>query len=171
MTGACPLMGARLRQGGRVPVSLRDIINIDNPIQGWILESPILRQISVCPDTIQLTKKICIIYGTQWDDFRSVLAVKEIEKENNFDLDKLIDLGYNNYLSIFDTLIPPLLHAYDQLPASNSYVISLKEVVEIHCVTGIKDLRLDQWPPAVATEWANYLIRNGGRANWPTYCE
>ena len=74
-------------------------------------------------------KKYPAYMAPDGDNFRSVLAIKEIEKENNFDLDKLIDLGYNNYLSIFDTLIPPLLHAYDQLPASNSYVISLKEVV------------------------------------------
>ena len=70
------------------------------------------------------------------ENFRSLLAIKEIEKENNFTLDKLISLGYNNYLGMFDSILPPLLQAYDALPLSDPTRQSLKEPIETLRIMG-----------------------------------
>ena len=98
------------------------------------------------------------------DNFRSVLAIKEIEKKTILIL--MIALGYNDYLSIFDTLIPPLLSAYDKLPASSSYVISLKEVVDTLRYWN-KRSSVGSVATTVATEWANYLIQNSKQTDPP----
>jgi len=107
-------------------------------------------------------KKYPAYMAPDGDNFRSELAIKEIEKENNFDLDKLIELGYNNYLAFFDTLLPPLLNAYDQLPASSSYVVLLKEVVDTLRYWN-KRSSVASVATTVAIEWANYLINSSNQ--------
>ncbi len=135
---------------------LSDIVNTHNPKQGWIQNcnsSPF----SMSGYHSMDEKKYPAYMAPDGDNFRSVLAIKEIEKENNFDLDKLIELGYNNYLALFDTLLPPLLFAYDQLPASSPYIVSLKEVVDTLRYWN-KRSSVGSVATTVATEWANYLI-------------
>lgn len=65
------------------------------------------------------------------ENFRSLLAIKELEKENGFTIDKLTALGYSTYLSAFDTLLPPLFKAYDALPETDAANQLLKEPIAV----------------------------------------
>jgi acyl-homoserine lactone acylase PvdQ len=65
------------------------------------------------------------------ENFRSLLAIKELEKENGFTLDKLIVTGYNTYLAAFDSLLPPLIHAYNTLPHSHPFKQQLAEPIQL----------------------------------------
>lgn len=48
------------------------------------------------------------------ENFRGINAVRVLNKEKEFTLDKIIAAGYDNYLSAFEILIPGLIKAYDQ---------------------------------------------------------
>jgi acyl-homoserine lactone acylase PvdQ len=93
------------------------------------------------------------------ENFRSLLAIKEIEKENNFTIDKLIALGYNHYLGIFDSLLPPLLQAYDLLPLSDPDRSSLKEPINI-LRSWDKKSSVSSVATTLAIEWGYYLINS-----------
>ncbi|MBD3749806.1 MAG: penicillin acylase family protein [Sphingobacteriales bacterium] len=48
------------------------------------------------------------------ENFRGINAVRILRKEHEFTLDKVIETGYNTYLSAFEVLIPPLLNAWEK---------------------------------------------------------
>ena len=92
------------------------------------------------------------------ENFRSILAIKELQNENSFTSDKLIALGYNNYLAAFDSLLPPLLRAFDALAATDTTRQLLEEPIAI----------LKQWDKrsttssiatTLAIEWAYTLLQ------------
>jgi acyl-homoserine lactone acylase PvdQ len=95
------------------------------------------------------------------ENFRSAFAIKEIEQENNYDLDKLIQLGYNNYLSIFDSVLPRLIHSYDELSAAGYYA-ELKEVVDT-LRNWDRRSSVESVATTIAIEWLNYIIVSGSR--------
>jgi len=91
------------------------------------------------------------------ENFRSLLAIKEIEKENDFTLDKLISLGYNNYLAMFDSILPPLLLAYQVMPLSDPGKQSLKEPIETLQAWDRKS-SVSSVATTLAIEWAYHFI-------------
>lgn len=48
------------------------------------------------------------------ENFRGINAVRLLSKEHQFTLDKMIETGYDTYLSAFEILIPPLLNAWEK---------------------------------------------------------
>ena len=95
------------------------------------------------------------------ENFRSAFAIKEIAGESNYDLNKLIELGYNHYLSIFDSVLPPLINAYDRQPLSGPY-IGLKEVIDTLRLWD-KRSSVGSVATTIAIEWVNYLITSGSK--------
>ncbi len=62
------------------------------------------------------------------ENFRGINAVKILNQEHQFTIDKTIETGYNTYLSAFEVLIPPLLNAYQ---AKADAYPNLKEPIEV----------------------------------------
>jgi acyl-homoserine lactone acylase PvdQ len=62
------------------------------------------------------------------ENFRGVNAVRVLNKEHQFTIDKIIETGYDTYLPAFEVLIPPLLNAYQ---AKADKYPNLKEPIEI----------------------------------------
>ena len=87
------------------------------------------------------------------ENFRGITAVKVLSDEHQFTLDKVIAAGYDTYLSAFEILIPPLLHAYQE--KGESYP-DLKDAIEI-----LRKWNYRSSAPSVATtlaiEWAQKL--------------
>ncbi|MGZ5192002.1 MAG: penicillin acylase family protein, partial [Flavisolibacter sp.] len=109
---------------------LNEIVHIINPKQGFI------QNCNSTPFSVSgfnsIDDKLFPEYmAPDGENFRSLLAIQELEKQDRFTLDQLIGLGYNNYLSAFDTLLPPLFAAYDALPANNTMYKALKEPIEL----------------------------------------
>jgi acyl-homoserine-lactone acylase len=109
---------------------LNDIVHIINPSKGW------LQNCNSTPYSVagfnSINKKIYPEYmATEQENFRSVLAIQELEKENAFTLEKIIALGYNHYLGAFDSLLPPLISSYENLAASHPLRNQLREPVTI----------------------------------------
>jgi acyl-homoserine-lactone acylase len=109
---------------------LKDIVHIINPVKGW------LQNCNSTPYSVagfnSINKKSYPEYmATEEENFRSVLAIQELEKENAFTLEKLISLGYNHYLGAFDSLLPPLLNAYENISANHPFKTRLQEPLRI----------------------------------------
>ena len=91
------------------------------------------------------------------ENFRSLLAIQEMQNEKNFTLDKLIALGYNHYLALFDSLLPPLFRAYDSLTSSDTNRLILKEPVAM-LKAWDKRSSVSSVATSIAIEWGYYLI-------------
>jgi len=150
-----PVDGSTSATEWQGPHDLDAIVHAYNPKQGWIQNcnsSPF----SMSGYNSIDRNKFPTYMAPDGENFRSAFSIKQIEKENNYDLDKLIDLGYSNYLCIFDSVLPPLITAYNQLSASGQYA-DLKDVVDT-----LRDWDGRSSVASVATtiaiEWVNYLI-------------
>jgi acyl-homoserine lactone acylase PvdQ len=90
------------------------------------------------------------------ENFRGVNAVRVLNKEHQFTIDKIIETGYDTYLSAFEVLIPPLLNAYQ---AKADKYSNLKESIEI-----LKKWDYRSGEKSIATtlaiEWAQKLSRD-----------
>jgi acyl-homoserine-lactone acylase len=109
---------------------LNDIVHIINPSKGW------LQNCNSTPYSVagfnSIKKNIYPEYmATEEENFRSALAIQELEKEKSFSLEKLITLGYNHYLGAFDSLLPPLINSYVNLAAGHPLKNRLREPVTI----------------------------------------
>ena len=62
---------------------------------------------------------------------RGVHAIRILTNKKDFSLDELVKQGYDSYMPAFETLIPPLLAAYDALPASDPMKDKLKEQIAV----------------------------------------
>ncbi len=109
---------------------INELVHIENPSQGWI-QNCNSTPYSASGFTTLNSKKYPAYMAPEGDNFRSLRAIKQIEKENSFTIEKLIAVGYDHYLAIFDTLLPPLFIAYDALPSADPLHSFLKEPVEI----------------------------------------
>jgi len=140
------------------PHALNEIVHTYNPKQGWV------QNCNSTPFSVSGFKTIDenryrSYMAPDGENFRSLLAIKEIEKENSFTLDKLISLGYNNYLGMFDSILPPLLQAYDALPLSDPGRQSLKEPIEV-LRSWDKRSSVSSFATTLAIEWAYHFINS-----------
>jgi len=83
------------------------------------------------------------------ENFRGINAVRVLDKEKKYTLDKVIAAGYDRYLSFFEKLVPALIKAYSALPQNDSNKTLLKEPVQI-----MKDWDLRSGENSVATSLA-----------------
>ena len=84
-----------------------------------------------------------------------------LDKKKDFTLDSLIAAAYDSYLPAFDVLMPRLLKAYDDAPASNPLKAKLSE--QIKALRGW-DYRwsTSSVPTALAVYWGEELGRRVG---------
>lgn len=137
---------------------LNEIVQVHNPKQGWVQNCNSTPFSVSGINTINKNNYPAYI-APDGENFRSLLVIKEIGKENNFTLDKLIGLGYNHYLGIFDSLLPPLLQAYDSLPLSDPDRALLKEPINT-LRSWDKKSSVSSVATTLAIEWGYYLINS-----------
>jgi acyl-homoserine lactone acylase PvdQ len=59
-------------------------------------------------------------------NYRSINAIRLLSGAADLTVDKFIhDIGYSHYLSAFEVLLPPLVQAYDKLPAADTLMQQL----------------------------------------------
>ena len=62
---------------------------------------------------------------------RGLHAIRILSNKKDFTLDELVKQGYDSYMPAFETLIPPLLKAYDDLAASDPLKAKLKDQIAV----------------------------------------
>ena len=92
---------------------------------------------------------------------RGVHALRVLDRKNDFTVDSLIAAAYDSYLPAFDVLMPRLLKAYDQAPASSP----LKGRVSAQ-IKALRDWNyrwsVESVPTSLAVYWGEELGRRVG---------
>lgn len=107
--------------------TVKEGVHVYNPENGW------LQNTNSTPFTsagIHSPKKenYPSYMAPDGENFRGINAVRVLSKNQKFTLDKVIEAGYDTYLSAFEILIPALLKAYQE--KGNAYA-ELKDPIEI----------------------------------------
>lgn len=97
-----------------------ETIHLINPANGW------LQNCNSTPFSAagfnSIDRKMYPPYMAPDDEnFRAINAVRVLEREKQFTLDKLIAAGYDNYLTAFEVLIPALVKSYENSGAGDFY--------------------------------------------------
>ncbi|MFN2440469.1 MAG: penicillin acylase family protein, partial [Chitinophagaceae bacterium] len=91
------------------------------------------------------------------ENFRGINAVRVLDKEKKFTIDKIIAAGYDTYLSAFEILVPVLINAFDnKIKQDDSLYTRLKDAIAI---LKAWDFRTGEESIAttLAIEWAQKL--------------
>ncbi|RYZ29355.1 MAG: acylase, partial [Chitinophagaceae bacterium] len=132
--------------------ALDEIVHLYNPKSGWIQN---------CNSTPFTASGVSSPVKTSYPAYmapdgqngRALNAMRLLSKANNITLDKIIELGYNTYLTAFDFLLPSLFKAYDELPQTDRLKKELEKPIHL----------LKQWDrqasassvaTTIAVEWA-----------------
>jgi acyl-homoserine lactone acylase PvdQ len=92
------------------------------------------------------------------ENFRGLNAVRMLEKESAFTIEKMITAGYNRKLAAFEILVPALVQAYHQLHSTDSFYTTLQAPVAV-----LRNWNYEVAEESIATtlaiEWAQLLGR------------
>ena len=108
---------------------LDDIVHAINPKEGW------MQNCNSSPFNLSGFNSIASnVYASymapEGENFRSVYAIKQLSALENVTAEKMIALGYDHYLSAFDSLLPPLLKDFDALPVISPVRNNLNEAID-----------------------------------------
>ncbi|HEU4902410.1 MAG TPA: penicillin acylase family protein [Flavisolibacter sp.] len=145
--------------------ALDEIIHLYNPKSGWIQNcnsTPFTASGESSPK-----KEVYPAYmAPEGQNGRALNAVRLLSKANDMTLDKIIQLGYNTYLSAFDFLLPPLFAAYRDLPPADKMKADL--ALPVHSLqTWDKHAAASSIATTLAVEWAFRLAARVPPAKTP----
>lgn len=98
--------------------SVDEAIHVYNPINGWVQNcnsTPFTAAGRNSPDK----NKYPAYMAPDQENPRGINAVRVLSRESSFTIDKLIAAAYDPYLSAFETLIPALIKAYEEVSATD----------------------------------------------------
>ena len=105
---------------------LDEIIHVYNPSSGWT-QNCNSTPFTVSGSSSPKRKNYPFYMSTEGENFRGINAARLMTKSGKLDLDKLIAIGYNTYLSAFENLVPALIKAYDKLSTAGDSSIKVLE--------------------------------------------
>jgi acyl-homoserine-lactone acylase len=137
--------------------SIDESPNVFNPPVGWIQNTNNWPYSAAGPDSPK-EKDYPAYFDRAGENPRGIHAIRVLEGRSGFTLDSLVAAAYDSYLTAFADLLPPLLAAYDRLPASSALRGRLAEPVQL-----LRDWDL-RWavgsvPTSVAVFWGEEMWR------------
>ncbi|TDH20681.1 acylase [Segetibacter sp. 3557_3] len=152
-----PLDGSTSKTEWQGNHKVDEIVHLLNPVSGW-LQNCNSTPFSASGFNTLNSRNYPAYMAPDGENFRSLLAIRLLQQEPSFNLQKLIDVGYNNYLPAFDSLLPPLFYAYDALPANHPQKEQLSAPIAI---LRAWDKRSGKASVAttLAVEWGYILLR------------
>ena len=118
--------------------TVNEMVHLYDPPNGW-LQNCNSTPFTVAGENSPKRNNYPAYMAPDAENFRGINAVKVLQKEKNFTLDKLIAAGYDTYVAAFEKLIPALINAYDKSPDTAGYHNSLAEPIavlrnwDLHC--------------------------------------
>ena len=157
-----PVDGSNPATEWRGPHALEDTITLLNPSNGWLFNSnnwPFSAAGAESPKR----QNYPVYMWTTGENPRGIHAVEMLHDIRNVTLDSLIAAGYDGHLTAFDVLLPPLLAAYDALPAADPRRAGLAEAIAALRAWN-RRTAADSVPTAVAILWGQELVERKGAA-------
>lgn len=94
--------------------SMLEVVHVINPANGWI-QNTNNTPYSVSGDQSPRREKYPHYMAPDYENFRGLNAVRLLSAKNKFTLDDLIAVGYDPHLTAFDSSMPILLAAHEQV--------------------------------------------------------
>jgi len=111
-------------------LSIDETPGLKNPSSGWLYNTNNWPWSAAGPDSPK--KKDFPAYVERGEENpRGVHAIRVLEKKKDFTLESLMAAAYDSYQPEFALLIPGLLKAYDQAPASNPLKAKLADQITV----------------------------------------
>jgi acyl-homoserine-lactone acylase len=148
---------------------VKDLIYIENPLNGWIQNCNSDPFTAIGPGKIS---RDGFRDYMAWDleNARGINAVRVLEGKSDFTLESLIETAYDPALLAFEPLIPALVKAFDQLNATDPLKERLKGPVDT-----LAQWNLNTGTSSIATSlavfWGNELLATARQMEkpWDTY--
>ena len=136
--------------------TVAETVHSYNPANGW-LQNCNSTPFSVAGGNSPKKANYPPYMAPDGENFRGVNAVRVLDKEKKYTLDKVIAAGYDTYLSAFEVLIPALVNAFEkEVKPDDSLYIALNEPITL---LRNWDYRVAENSAAttLAVEWAQKL--------------
>ncbi|HKN68419.1 MAG TPA: penicillin acylase family protein, partial [Gemmatimonadaceae bacterium] len=144
-------------------LSVDESPNLLNPASGWLYNSNNWPWSAAGPSSPKRANYPSYVETGTEESWRGVHALRVLSNRKDFTIEGLRAAAYDSYLPAFEKMIPPLLAAYDQLPAGDSLKTKLAD--QIAQLRGW-DYRwaVSSVPTALAVFWGEEVTRRVGRA-------
>jgi len=133
-----------------------------NPPSGWLYNSNNWPWSAAGPSSPKRADYPAYVEMGTEESWRGVHALRVLSGRKDFTIEGLRAAAYDSYLPAFEKMVPPLLAAYDQLPASDPLKATLAD--QIGQLRGW-DYRwgVASVPTSLAVYWGEELTRRVGR--------
>ncbi|MGE5521446.1 MAG: penicillin acylase family protein, partial [Candidatus Dadabacteria bacterium] len=135
--------------------SLDEMVHVYNPKTGWI-ENCNSTPFTVSGESSPKKQNYPLYMAPDGQNGRAVNAIRLLSQAQDVTLDKMIDIGYNHYLSAFDILLPALFKAYKTLSSTDSLKRTLEEPIH-YLETWDRNASASSVATTLAIEWASKL--------------
>jgi acyl-homoserine lactone acylase PvdQ len=154
--------------GSDTATEWHDVLSVDesphllNPASGWLYNSNNWPWSAAGPSSPKRSDYPAYVETGNEESWRGVHALRVLGGRKDFTIQGLRAAAYDSYLPAFERMIPPLLAAYDQLPASDPVRAKLAD--QIAQLRGW-DYRwgIASVPTSLAVYWGEDLTRRVGR--------
>jgi acyl-homoserine-lactone acylase len=138
-------------------LSIDESPNVFNPTNGWIQNTNNWPYSAAGPNSPKQEDYPAYVQ-TGGENARGIHAIMVLENKHDFTLNSLIDAAFDSYLTAFEELMPALLAAYDQTPATNPLKSELAAPVAL---LREWDLRwsVESVPTALAVFWGDEIMQ------------
>ncbi len=132
-----------------------------NPASGWLYNSNNWPWSAAGPSSPKRTDYPAYVETGREESARGYHAIRVLSNRKDFTIERLRAAAYDSYLPAFEKLIPSLLAAYDQLPATDPLKPKLTDQI---AALRTWDLRwaVNSVPTSLAVFWAEELTRRVG---------
>ena len=117
------------------PHSLDELPRAVNPATGWVFNTNNAPWSAAGPDSPRQSD-FPKYMDTVGQNYRGVHAIRLLLPPRQFTLDSLRAAAFDSYLPAFDDLLPPLIQAWDDLPATDPLKAKLREPIAGRCARG-----------------------------------
>lgn len=100
--------------------TLDEMILLKSPANGWLMNTNNWPFTAAGANSPKIGDWPVYMSAQRADNARGVHAVRVLENRKDFTLDGLIGAAYDSYLPAMEQLVPPVIAAYDALPANDS---------------------------------------------------
>ena len=109
-------------------LSIDETPGLKNPGSGWLYNTNNWPWSAAGPDSPK-KDNFPVYVERNAENARGLHAIRVLENKKDFTIDSLIAAAYDSYMPAFETTIPALMKAYDQLPASDPLKAQLAEPI------------------------------------------
>lgn len=108
-----------------------ETVHLYNPVNGW-LQNCNSTPFSVAGLNSPKRENYPSYMAPDGENFRGVNAVRVLDREKKYTIDKVIEAGYDTYLSAFEILIPALIKTFEhEVKPNDSLYNQLKAPIEV----------------------------------------